>query len=201
MKNCLKLFKKGGLFVFMFVLLLAMNLVVIFGTLYYPGGVNYVSVTSHIEIRSDEVTITDSSTFSNHYDAVNLGLFNYNTSSLIAQGYVTLGIIFQLDIREVDDGFQEIFIYSGSTTTSIQLVTGITAFEHVPGSKNTTYMRYEFYAEIILSQIIGNTVYIRYGAHGAFNDNWKNKFLEVQLLLSTQTRSVSNLVCTGYGSY
>jgi hypothetical protein len=168
---------------------------------YYPGGVNYASFTSKIEVRSNEITITDSSTFSNYYDEVNLSIFNYNTSSLIAQGYATLGIVFQLDIREVDDGFQEIFIYSGIYNTSTQLVNGITEFEHGPGRKNTTYIRYEFYSEIIISQIVGNTFYIRYGAHGIFNDNWKNKFLEVQLAVSTESRTISNLYVSNYGTY
>ena len=51
-----------------------------------------------------------------------------------------------------------------------------TDYEYGRSNKITTYGRREFYiGEIPLQLLTSNTIYIEYGAHGSFGDDWKNR--------------------------
>jgi hypothetical protein len=144
------------------------------------------------EIRSNswEMTITDQSQFNNPCDNIDSGqtLANY-----CAQGYITLAVSLTMDIKEVDDGYQEIFFYNSTSSSATNLVTPIESLEHGGNKKNTTYKTYNFYAEINIYQMTSNRLVIRYGAHGALGDTWKNKHVTMRIGLSTSPRVFTSL--------
>ena len=66
--------------------------------------------------RNEEFTITDAAKEDNKSDDISLSKFNINYSSLIGAGFTNLYIYIEMDIKELDDGYQEIYICNGSKT-------------------------------------------------------------------------------------
>jgi hypothetical protein len=143
-------------------------------------------------VRTTELEVTDDSQFTQYYDDINFDYIydgDYDLDALYAQGYRTMVIEITMDIREVNDGYQHIFIYNGTYSNSVLLRS--IKFEHYPGTNNTTYKTYTFYIEIDLASVTDNVFYIRYGASGLFSDTWRNKNAKVQVGWSTETIKAS----------
>lgn len=189
----------------MFLLYNSVSLSEVKASSHVPGGVDItldlgIYYTSHFlpgvaggylldpVYRYDEKSITYASHFNQYYDVINVNSWNNSVENLINSGYKTLVVIFQIDVREVDDGYQEFYLYNYTSSASSCLAAPYPNFEHGGSSKNTNYIRYEFYVEIRLSDIIDNRIFVRYGAHGNWADTWKNKNLGVQLCASSGTR-------------
>ena len=147
-------------------------------------------------VRTDEVQITDAGRDTQHMDKIVL-VNDYKVNDLARAGYKKLKMKFSFSICEVDDGNQHVFVYS-----SRQSATGLNAvsdfsdgyiygdvaelkkeeehlkyehkFEHSPDVLDTEWKTMEFEIELPLSSI-GENMYIRYGASGNKNDDWKNK--------------------------
>ncbi len=144
---------------------------------------NVLSNLSSIRFRDDEKKITDSGRFNQHHDDYSFtDLFNYNSSILKEAGYKTLKIELQMDIKEVDDGYQYIMIYAHSDHSG-DGVDGCT-IEHGGTKKNTSYKSYSYVFTIDLNKFNGDVIVIRYGASGDFDDDWKNKNLKVVFTIS-----------------
>lgn len=144
-------------------------------------------------IRQAEQTIDDSGRMGNPYDTVDFNiLYNgqYNLDDLKNQGYVTIAIEITMEAKEVDDGYQYIFIYD-DTQTNTWLAGG--RFEIGPDKKQTSYSEFTFYVELELLNIMDNDFIIRYGASGNFDDDWKNKNVSVQIGFSKELRQYSNV--------
>lgn len=138
-------------------------------------------------VRTTELTVTDSSQFSQTYDGVNFNSIyggDYDLDTLYSQGYRTMVVEITMDIKEDKDGYQHIYFYDDTSTTS--LLRSI-KFEHFPGSKNTIYKTYTFYVEIDMASVTDNDFFIRYSASGMFSDNWKNKNVKIQVGWSEET--------------
>lgn len=161
---------------------------------YISGGVN-IDVDYGVEYsyRTDEYLITGASQYTQNYDCIDITDWGITTTSLAASGYSTLVLIFHLDIKEKNDGYQELYVYQTASNNASSLVSGYTNFEHDPSGVNRTYATYEFYAEINISDIINNKIYLRYSAHGFWGNKWYNKNLEVQLCASFSSRAYSQL--------
>lgn len=170
---------------------------------YISGGVDITLDTGvYAKVREDVYEITDDGPFaqdSNEHDTITVSNCGYSVSNLTNLGYQTLVLIFHLDIWEVNDGYQEIYLYTLNNGTYTQLVTPITGFEHGSGKKNTTQTEYEFYAEIPLSSIKNDRIYVYYSAHGWFEDNWKNTNFQYQICASTETQIYSSLCWVSNG--
>lgn len=149
-------------------------------------GIKESSVSSDLSTqrtRDDEHTITDSGRFNQHHDDFTFkDLFNYNGDDLRKAGYKTLKIDLQIDIKEVDDGYQYIMIYAHSASSG-DGVDGCT-IEHGGTKKDTTYKTYHYNFSIDLNKFYEDVIIIRYGASGNFDDNWKNKNLKVMFTIS-----------------
>jgi len=176
---------------------MAANSLKAYAQTYISGGVDITLDTgAPTTSRNTVYEITDAGPLaqdSSEHDVITVSNRGYSVSKLTSMGYQTLVLIFHLDIWEVDDGYQEIYLYTLNNGTYTQLVTPITSFEHGSGSKNTTQTEYEFYAEIPLSSIKNDKIYVFYSAHGWFADNWKNTNFQYQICASTESQKYSNL--------
>ncbi len=134
-------------------------------------------------VRSSEKTITDNGRFTNPYDNVNLSNSGYTFNDLLLRNITTVNVVISLDAKEVDDGYQHIFLYDGSLQTSNLL--GSYEFEHGSGYKNTQYndvdKPYVFIFTIPLAELTSSFT-IRYGASGNYADTWKNKNIRISYM-------------------
>ncbi len=144
-------------------------------------GIKNSSVSSDLIIkrsRNEEKTISDSGRFNQHHDDYNFkDLFNYSCNDLKKAGYKTLKMDLQIDIKEVNNGYQYIMIFAHSANSG-EGVDGCT-IEHGGTNKNTTYKTYNYTFNIDLDKFNDEVIIIRYGASGNSYDNWKNKNLKI----------------------
>ena len=166
---------------------------------YVEGGVNVDGLlgVKDATIFNESKNVTDKSELNKNqpYAVVDFYKYGVSVSNLKNNSsYKSVIVIFQMEIKEVNDGYQELFLYESDTSTT-KICDPITNFEHVPGKKGSDYKRYEFYAEIPLNlvSIYLNGFCIRFGAHGNGSDDWKFKDLQVQLLLSYDNAKINSL--------
>lgn len=142
----------------------------------------------HKEIRKPAYYIEDDNQFGNLYDVINVnntydGLFNLGL--LAEQGYKTLVVEVTMWVWEYQDGYQRIYFYDDTSTTTL-LTGGI--FEHGSGYTKEAPSQYTFYCEIPIDALHDNDFVIRYGSSGAFQNDWANSEVTVQLGASRETR-------------
>jgi|GEM_PF-3541704 MAC/Perforin domain. len=150
------------------------------------NGKNYTldEYTDEITLRTDPVTINDSGRFNNHYDIINLkDLLGVYKTTLEEEEIKKIYIKVSFDAREVNDGYQYVFLYAKEKESGNTLF-GTKQFEHTAGKKNTSYKHYTFEFQLFVSQLFNEKIYIRYGASGSLDDDWKNKNLKVEIKLT-----------------
>lgn len=138
-----------------------------------------------VDIRSfyDEYTINDEGRMKNPYDNVKLTDFGIDYNSLKEEGVVTLQIKLTIQLKEVNDGYQHIFIYDNAHTTDGKLLDEV-EIEHGVGYKNTNwnYRTETFYVTVDdLNDDDPNWIYIRYGAHGNKDHDWMNRDVTMEI--------------------
>lgn len=167
--------------------------------------------TSNGLIRINENNITDKGIFNNPYDVVNIkniydrcsddfanednyynetnsSPFNYDSQWA---NYQTIGVNLKLSIKEINDGYQHIYIYNGSTSSSDLICHG--RLDHGVGYTNTSWKEYNLYFEIPINMVNNYTFYIRYNATGYSSDTWVNKIVISQISLSTDPRYTTSM--------
>lgn len=140
-------------------------------------------------IRNSNVRITDSGRFKQTYDTVDFrSIYNgmYDIDKFKKEGYYTLACEISMDIREINDGYQHIFIYDDSSTNTY-LTGGV--FE----TSTKDYTKMYFYFELSIFNIKDNDFVIRYGASGKFSDDWENQNLKIQIGFSKEALKTSNI--------
>lgn len=146
-------------------------------------------------VRTETVKITDSGRANQHYDVVYLSE-KMDVKALAAAGYSTLKVKISLDVKEIDDGYQWIFLYSNSSCAKSALVDDIVEFvagvkvkddpsllcgkrfEHGSNKKNTSWGTHTFEFNIPMGDLTKD-LYIRFGASGKYDDDWQNKNLYI----------------------
>lgn len=117
------------------------------------------------------------------YDTINLkdllGVYKTTLEEEIKKIYIKVSF----DAREVNDGYQYVFLYAKEKESRNTLF-GTKQFEHTAGKKNTSYKHYTFEFQLFVSQLFNEKIYIRYGASGSLDDDWKNKNLKVEIKLT-----------------
>lgn len=105
-------------------------------------------------------------------------------------GYRTLVVEIELEMKEVDKGYQHIFIYDDSSDT-----TWLTGCKYSLGgsTKVTAYTKVTFYCELNLANINNNDFVIRYDASGKNDDDWKNQNVKVYVGVSKETQKTQNM--------
>lgn len=128
-------------------------------------------------VRNGEKTITDAGRFvHNIYDAIDFNSKSrYGISVLKNMGYSRMNITINLDMKEVDKGYQYIFIYNGSARDDTLL--DEKKIELGGTNKQSTYINQTYTFDIPLDGLDLKNPYIviRYGASGSNEDNWCNK--------------------------
>ena len=168
----------------------------------YAKGTAYakwiVPVPQQHTVRMSSVTITDSGRKNQQMDVVYIN-DAWTLTDLIHAGYQTLTVTVSLDVSEVNDGYQYVFLYKDTSCPATepdglldavdQFVNGSpddTAllhphkFEHTPGAKDTNWATETFTVQIPITKLEEN-LYIRYGASGSEEDDWLNKNVTVTL--------------------
>ena len=132
--------------------------------------------------RYGTYTITDSGRFNQSYDQIFTGLTNgdlYNDLDNLGIKY--LSITLKINMWEVDDGYQYIFLYDGPNESS-NLIWSV-EIEHGGSGKSSTPRVYEFEIFVPIESIRNcQYLYIRYGASGMFSDTWQNDIIYYEMM-------------------
>ena len=130
-------------------------------------------------VRSDKgaSVLTDDGYMNNDYDEIELNWFfnqccmdlNFNSLPSI---YNKIAITLSGDVKEGDDGYQWVSIFSTSATSGTQHL-GQVRTEHGSGVKDTTWS-YTLIADfdLFLNNFSDGVIVIRYSASGKQNDDW-----------------------------
>ena len=160
---------------------------------YRPSGTTDIQ-TLDLGIRSYEATITDSGRVNQKMDIVYL---DYNYGGLEDLGYYWLDVRIELTAREVNDGYQYLFLYNTPYCQSVgesllenfipcvgdDIKQGMLykeQFEIGPGYKKTSWENRVFRFYVYVGNMVDN-LYLRYGANGILADTWVNKDIKVSI--------------------
>lgn len=171
----------------------------------YDVSNTFFSIRENMKVYSDEgvenlnrvFTITDAGRFENRADVVKISKLYWgegiDLSEMYQNGYNTLVLEIQMEVNELDDGYQYIFIYDDLERDS-WLAGG--KFEHGSGYLKSEKTIYYFYIELNISDITNNDFVIRYDASGKNDDDWQCNNVFGQIGFSTETRSESSIWMT-----
>lgn len=95
---------------------------------------------------------------------------NIDIQRLLELGYKTVTLSVSLDVKELDDGYQQFWIYSGTTDTRIKEQ----EFEHGGSGKDTSWGTHYFSFIFDLNTLLNSNAQfkVQYGARGKDNDDW-----------------------------
>lgn len=139
--------------------------------------------------------ITDEDPYTEEYrDTITLELnINNLYQELTSIGINYVFLEFKLKIREVDDGYQEVMIYKSTSPTSnpIWIVDDI---NHGPTGKDTTAKYYIWRCAFNISDLKNcSSLYVRYGANGAWGDDWVTDEIHVDVMYTVTENSEENV--------
>jgi len=141
--------------------------------------------TDFITIRTDTLGIDASGRFNQPLDRVNFDSFGINIDAMKLKGYKTISFYIQLNVREINDGYQHIFLFSSTAASDTYLISEL-RFEHSPSKDTSWRVHYETelkFENISIDKFPNNEFIIRYDASGSGDDDWENKDLKVQLVI------------------
>jgi uncharacterized repeat protein (TIGR02543 family) len=169
----------------------------------YSAGYAYAKyiqeTSSTSELRQYTATITDSGRKNQQMDVVPLGANrDFTVLDLKRAGISHVKVTVTLDLCEVDDGYQYVFLYKdtslpketdslmdfydkyvfGETTDEDPSLLYVFKYEHGPGEQNTAWNTVTFDVTLAVSNL-KDDLYIRYGASGKNDDTWKNENIVV----------------------
>ena len=142
----------------------------------------YITTEQEVRSESSEYTIDDDGRFTNPMDVIHFETFSGKTiAEWKALGYNDVKITIIIDMREVRDGYQYIFIYRNDYSTSTENYLFYQEnIEHGPGELDTEWADYTFTTITIdLDDFVDGKFIVRYGASGNWSDDWKNRNLRV----------------------
>lgn len=93
---------------------------------------------------------------------------NMDREALKAHGYTKLEVTITFDAREINDGYQDLWVYSHQDKELRSFTV-----EHGAGYKDTSWWSHTVKLEISLTHVQTDaSFWMRYGAHGNFADDW-----------------------------
>ena len=133
-------------------------------------------------IRTETQRITASGREKQHFDVVNFDKFGPSLNTMKQQGFSTVSFYTQLNVREINNGYQWIFLYNSQTVHNNNLLSEL-RFQHTEGKLDTTWWYHDLnFENIPIDKFISNEFVIRYGASGSGGDTWENSGLRMQLV-------------------
>ncbi len=156
--------------------------------------------------RNSEYYVDDDGRFNQPLDRITSSDYTYTPLELKNSfTYVTVEI--RIYIKEINDGYQYVFLYNGVEDTSTLLAAQ--QLEHGHGEALTSYKTYNLtFSNIPLDDFSNNDIVIRYGASGSYSDNWVNKNISVILKYSlkrtmnfTEIKTSSDYIYTRDAEY
>ena len=157
----------------------------------YESWKNYEPSTQPYKVDDDDYLDADQPRAT-----INLNDFGIQTGTIYYGGFTTLVLVFQLQIQEVNDGYQNFYVFNPSATGNPELVNHVELDIDLTDSFST-YHTFEFYAEIPRTALTSQYIAIGFGAYGWGPDEWLFRNLEVVVGTSSQTRVTSNLLYLG----
>ncbi len=141
--------------------------------------------------RSGSYTITDKDPYTEEYfDRAWFGMKSNNLYQELKDiGIKYVYIEFKLQIREIDDGYQEVLIYKNTSPTN-NPIWSVTDIEHEPGKVGKTAKYYIWHCTFSIDMLKDcDFLYIRYGAHGKNADTWVTDRAYMDIMYTTSTSS------------
>ena len=135
--------------------------------------------------------ITDEDPYTEEYrDTITLELnINNLYQELTSIGINYVFLEFKLKIREVDDGYQEVSIYKSSSPTSNPIWT-VDDIDHYPPGTGTTPQYYIWECAFSIDDLRDcRYLYVRYGANGAWGDDWVTDEIHVDVMYTVTENS------------
>lgn len=137
------------------------------------------------QVREEEKKITDSGRFKQAYDKVDLyQRSKYGVTVLQSMGFTKMNIRITLDMREVDKGYQHIFIYNGEGKDSMLLTEKQIELGDTDLQKEWKTETHTLSVSLSGIDLTNPLVVIRYGASGSKDDTWCNKNVNVAISFS-----------------
>lgn len=145
-----------------------------------------------LSVRSESAKITDSGRASQKMDKVLLSNY-FDVSVANRAGYTKLDITVEFEAKEIDDGYQYVFLYSDSECKGNNFFDKVVdefydpedpsllyeyRFEHGGTGKDTSWKSHSFSTTIKMSRL-KDDLFIRYGASGNYDDDWQNRNIVV----------------------
>ncbi len=145
-----------------------------------------------VSVRTDAANITDSGRASQKMDVVFLSDY-FDVKAAYSAGYTKLQVTIDFEAKEVDDGYQYVFLYSDTKCKGNSFFDKVVdefydpqdpsllyeyRFEHGGTGKNTEWGAHSFSASLRMDRL-KDDLYIRYGASGQGNDSWQNRNIVV----------------------
>ena len=153
-------------------------------------------------VREGDATITDSGRANQQLDKIGISS-NYNIVDLKRAGYTKITVSLSADVREKDDGYQYIFLYSNTQCASNDISSVMDfydkyvfgfgedsgdpsllymhKFEHGSGVLDESWKTVSFEVTLDISRLTSD-IYIRYGASGKSDDDWVNRNIKVTVI-------------------
>ena len=117
----------------------------------------------------EEYKVTDSGKYKQKYDTINLfEVIKISKDELIELGYKTLKIEIRIRLKEIDEGTQHIYLFKQVYKDDKYL---IQEYKIDDASKN--YETRRIYFTVNLTDLDSDMLFIRFGASGKYNDDWK----------------------------
>jgi hypothetical protein len=135
-------------------------------------------ITEWKMIRGDFQRITDAGPLKNPYDVVNFAkTFDVDLDRYKEKGYTKINFSIQMDMREIDDGYAWVYLYSSDTpSTSYQIASDMRDLN----SDKQWRPEYITFLKIDINSFDKSFV-IRYDGTGKNDDDWENKNVKVKL--------------------
>lgn len=157
-----------------------------------------VETKSYVLRENTEVSITDKGISKQQLDRIPISS-DYKIKNLILSGYTKILVTVTVNVREVDDGYQYIFLYGDSSKpSSVESLMDVYdkyvfgndevddsllymhKFDYGGNGKNKNWGDISF--EVLIdTDRISDDLYLRYDASGMLGDDWKNKNVRVSI--------------------
>ncbi len=151
-----------------------------------------------VVLREDSAKVTDSGRAYQKMDTLLISNY-FSVTSAYNSGYTKLNVTISLEAKEIDSGYQYVFLYADKNCKSNTFFDKVLdefydpadpsllyeyRFEHGgTGKANTSWAVHEFSTTIMMNRL-KDDLYIRYGASGKNDDDWQNRNIKATFWVS-----------------